>query len=44
MLRKHKESDHEEAVDYNCNQCDKTFKIKETLNQHKILDHEKEEH
>ena len=29
MLRKHKESDHEESVlAYNCNQCDKTFKKK----------------
>ena len=42
MLRKHKESDHEESVlAYNCNQCDKTFKIKETLNQHKISDPDK---
>ena len=44
MLRKHEESDHIESVAYNCNQCDKTFKKKETLNQHKISDHEKEKH
>ena len=28
MLRKHEESDHEESVAYNCNQCNKTFKKK----------------
>ena len=34
MLRKHEESDHEESVAYKCNQCDKMFKEKETLNEH----------
>ena len=41
MLRKYEESDHEESEACKCNQCDKTFKIKETLNQHKISNPDK---